>query len=167
MAALVVLLLPGQVSGEAPLLEAVVVIPARAFGGTLAQGTVRLNGPAQDGGELVILSTSMELGVQPILVPAGLDRETFHLQLPLVSEPVDLIVTAAVGGERRVAVVRVMPAPILEAIAVERPQVVAGDAVTATVFLRNAVPDTLVTVELEAEGCTSPSSGRQGCPSWG
>jgi len=102
---------PGPVAGPRALTE-LTVSPEAVVGGQNASGSVKLAGPAPDGGQVVTLSSTNPAARVPasITVPAGATSQTFTITASSVSAPQEgLIQAGTTTGEPRETGFKVLP----------------------------------------------------------
>jgi hypothetical protein len=111
--------------------------------------TVHLNGPAPDGGAIVLLSSSNPTAAavpESVLVAAGATASgSFTITTGLVSVPTPATITATLNGESLTAVVTVQPV-LLSALTLNPTTVAAGSptAGNRVALTRQAPPDGIV-----------------------
>ncbi len=84
--------------------------PSSVIGGGKSQATVTLTAPAPDGGAIVAISSSNgTIAPIPATVkfPAGIKIVTFSIETKAVTEPVQITITASLGGASRKAILKV------------------------------------------------------------
>ena len=82
-------------------MSSLALTPASVMGGTVAQGTVVLNGVAPAGGAIVTLSSdNRDLAAVPgtVTVAAGADRASFSITTSAVQASASAVLTATYGG---------------------------------------------------------------------
>ncbi|MFL6334489.1 MAG: FG-GAP-like repeat-containing protein [Pyrinomonadaceae bacterium] len=102
-------------------LTAVGVSPSAVTGGSNAQGTVTLSGPAQSA-TVVNLSSSSAVASVPasVTVPAGASSATFVVGTTSVTSSVSVTITAVSGSITRTATLTVNPAVAADTVSVQK-----------------------------------------------
>lgn len=148
-------------------IDSLTLNPTLVASGETSEGTVKLTGPAPDGGASVALSSSnTERATVPpsVTVPAGATTATFTVTAGTVASNVSVTISAAYGGVTRSASLTVAPPPPgegqLASLTISPDQVVGGESSQGTVTLGAAAgSDTQVTLtSTDVSVATVPSS---------
>jgi hypothetical protein len=122
-------------------LTGVSVAPASVIGGTGAQGTATLGGPAPTGGTIVLLSSNSAAATVPasVTIAAGATSATFTVTSLAVSTSTPATITGSYSGSSKTATLTVLPAP-LTGVSVSPVSVTAGTNAQGTATLGGPAP---------------------------
>jgi hypothetical protein len=117
---------------------------ASVIGGNTTTATITLNGPAPKGGlKVPLTSNNSNYAAVPssVTVPAGSNVVSFAVSTsPVVSSPVNIVISAKVGSATKTAALQVLPA-VLQSITLSKTSIVGGSGtVTATVTFNGIAP---------------------------
>ena len=121
----------------APAVMSAVLAPSTVTGGTVAPGTLTLNGPAPVGGITIVLTSSNPIATPSpasLVIPAGSTSGVFNVNTTVVSALTTATITAAYNGLTNTALLTVQ-AGGLAALSIAPAGVISGGAVIGTVTL--------------------------------
>ncbi|MDR3687786.1 MAG: PQQ-binding-like beta-propeller repeat protein [Fimbriimonas sp.] len=124
-----------------PSVSSVSVSPTSVTGGASSTGTVTLTGPAQVGGDQVLLSSSDTNATVPtsVVIPAGSSTGTFTITTVPVKAAVTASIIASIGTSSASTTLTINP-PKLSSLSLSPKAVVGGNPSTATITLTGPAP---------------------------
>ena len=142
-------------------LTGVSVSPASVIGGTGAQGTATLGGPAPAGGASVLLGSNSAAATVPasVTIAAGATSATFAVASHTVAASTPATLTASYGGTSKTATLTVLPAP-LTGVSVAPASVTGGTSAVGTATLGGPAPTggAVVLLSSNVAAATVPAS---------
>ena len=134
---------------DAPSPANVTLNPTSVNGGTVATGTITLNGPGPAGGYEVTLASSSAVATVPasIVIAAGQTTGTFDIATRGVQQNTTVTITATANNVRRVAVLSVRSAAVAS-VQVSPTTVLGSQSVVGRVNLTTPAPDGGLVVDL-------------------
>jgi len=133
------------------LLGSVSLSPTELVGGVSSKGTVQLDGPAGEGGEVVTLASSDPSVSVPasVTIPQGKSDITFTATTSPVTTQLAVTITATDGSRTKTATLVVNP-PSLVSISMSPDSIPSGKTSTGTVELNGAAPTGGIVVTLSS-----------------
>lgn len=134
-----------------PEVASLVVTPSTVLSGSAAQLTVSLATPAPVGGAIVALAASPAGLVSlpaSVTVAAGATTAETTVNVPVSTGPVEITLTATVGGTVRTAALTVAPPAALVSVSASPTAVAAGGSTSVLIRLVSAAPPGGKTVSL-------------------
>jgi uncharacterized repeat protein (TIGR03803 family) len=135
--------------------SSVTVSPTSLQGGSSAQGTLTLSGPAPSGGMAVVLgsNSSFATPVGPVAVAPGATTANFSIVTEAVPQNTTIQISAFVGSSSRHASLTLTPPPTvtLVSIGLNPDQVQGGTPSTGTVILNEVAPSGGTRVSLSSD----------------
>lgn len=134
------------------------IVPVRLTSGQVATATVRLRGPAPEGGATVAIGTSDGLALlvpEQLVIPAGESEGTFSVTAGEVFETVSVSVFFDIAGRSISRAVTVAtPGVEIERFTVQPQQVLGGLTVRGTVRLAEAAGENGATLDLTSSSAS-------------
>ncbi len=139
------------------VLTGVRILPASVTGGTHAQGTATLGGPAPGAGAVVLLgSYSTAASVVPsVTIAAGATSATFTIATYAVATSTQATISASYGGSTQTATLTVLP-PALTGVSFSPAAVSGGAAAHGAVTLSGPAPAGGGIVLLSSDSAAAP-----------
>ena len=146
----------------APAVVSVVLAPSTVTGGTVALGTLKLNGPAPVGGITVVLSSNNSVAtVSPasLVIPAGSTSGVFSVSTAVVSALTTATISAAYNGSTNTVLLTVQSGG-LAALSIAPAGVISGGVAIGTVTLDSpaAVGGATISLSSSNPAASTPAS---------
>ncbi len=133
-------------------LIAVAVNPTSVTGGTSAQGTASIGGPAPVGGAVVQLSSNSAAAAVPpsLTIPAGATSATFTIATVSVAASTQATISVSYGGTTKTAALTVLPNTVLTTVSVAPTSVSGGVSAQGAATLSGPAPAGGAVVQLSS-----------------